>query len=65
MGSGKRGDFSNFLPPKSEIFMPELFTLVPPDAARDTLFEHLPVEVRAETIPTVEALGRVTAAPLR
>jgi molybdopterin molybdotransferase len=45
--------------------MPELFTLVPPDQARDTLFEHLPVEVRAETIPTVEALGRVTAEPLR
>jgi molybdopterin molybdotransferase len=45
--------------------MPELFTLVPPDEARATLFEHLPVAVQAETIPTIEALGRVTAAPLR
>jgi len=41
--------------------MPELFTLVPPDEARARLFEHLPVNVRTETIPTPEALGRVTA----
>jgi len=45
--------------------MPELFTLVPPDEARAILFEHLPVQVQAETVPTVEALGRVTAAPTR
>ncbi len=45
--------------------MPELFTLAPPDEARTTLFEHLPVKVQAETIPTIEALGRVTAAPTR
>jgi molybdopterin molybdotransferase len=44
--------------------MPELFTLVPPDQARATLFEHLPVAVQTEVIPTTEALGRVTAAPL-
>jgi molybdopterin molybdotransferase len=44
--------------------MPELFTLVPPDQARATLFENLPVTVQAEVIPTAEALGRVTAAPL-
>ncbi|MGD9100869.1 MAG: molybdopterin molybdotransferase MoeA [Anaerolineae bacterium] len=44
--------------------MPELFTLVPPDQARATLFEHLPVAVQTEVIPTAEALGRVTAAPL-
>jgi molybdopterin molybdotransferase len=45
--------------------MPELFTLVPPDQARATLFEHLPVVVQAETVPTAEALGRVTACALR
>jgi molybdopterin molybdotransferase len=45
--------------------MPELFTLAPPDEARAILFEHLPVKVQAETIPTIEALGRVTAAPTR
>jgi molybdopterin molybdotransferase len=45
--------------------MPELFTLVPPDEARATLFERLPVSVQAETISTAEALDRVTAAPLR
>lgn len=45
--------------------MPELFTLVPPDEARATLFAHLPVAVQAEMIPTAEALGRVTAAALR
>jgi molybdopterin molybdotransferase len=41
--------------------MPELFTLVPPDEARARLFEHLSVNVRTETIPTADALGRVTA----
>ncbi len=45
--------------------MPELFNLVPPQAARATLFEHLPVEIHPETIPTVDALGRVTAEPTR
>lgn len=45
--------------------MPELFTLVPPDEARATWYAHLPVSVPAETVPTEEALGRVTAAPLR
>jgi molybdopterin molybdotransferase len=45
--------------------MPELFTLVPPDEARATLFEHLPVSVQVETISIAEALGRVTAASLR
>jgi molybdopterin molybdotransferase len=44
--------------------MPELFTLVPPDEARATLFEQLPVTVQKETLPTYEALGRVTAEPL-
>jgi molybdopterin molybdotransferase len=45
--------------------MPELFTLVPPDEARAILFQHLPVSIQAQTISTAEALGRVTAAPLR
>ena len=44
--------------------MPELFTLVPPDEARAKLFDQLPTTVPVETIPTAEALGRVTAAPL-
>lgn len=45
--------------------MPELFTLVPPDEARATFIDNLPVSVQTESISTYEALGRVTAAPLR
>jgi molybdopterin molybdotransferase len=45
--------------------MPELFTLVPPDEARATLYENLPILVQTETIPTEKGIGRVTAAPLR
>lgn len=45
--------------------MPELFTLVPPDEARATLYEHLPISVQTETIPTEQGIGRVTAQPLR
>lgn len=45
--------------------MPELFTLVPPDQARDTLFEKLPVAVQSEVVSTVDALDRVTADALR
>jgi molybdopterin molybdotransferase len=45
--------------------MPELFTLVPPDEARATLFENLPIAVHKESIPTELGLGRVTAASLR
>jgi molybdopterin molybdotransferase len=45
--------------------MPELFNLVPPDEARTTWFENIPITVRVETIPTYEALGRVTAASSR
>jgi molybdopterin molybdotransferase len=48
-----------------EFVMPELFNLVPPDEARATWFASIPFAVRRETIPTSEALGRVTAAPLR
>ncbi len=45
--------------------MPELFTLVPPDEARATFIDNLPVSVQTESISTYQALGRVTAAPLR
>ena len=45
--------------------MPELFNLVPPDEARVTWFASIPFAVQPETMPTSEALGRVTAAPLR
>ena len=45
--------------------MPELFTLVPPDEARATLFENLPISVQTETIPTEDGVGRVTTVPLR
>ena len=45
--------------------MPELFTLLPPDEARVKWYTHLPVSVSKETIPTTDALGRVTAAPLQ
>ncbi|MEW5986645.1 MAG: gephyrin-like molybdotransferase Glp [Chloroflexota bacterium] len=42
--------------------MPEFFNVLPPAAARDLLFQHLPAAVPTETIPTEQALGRVTAA---
>jgi molybdopterin molybdotransferase len=42
--------------------MTEFFNVLPPDEARALLFEHLTTRLPAETIPTVEALGRVTAA---
>ncbi len=45
--------------------MPELFTLVPPDEARTTWFESIPVAVQTETVSTQEALGRVTADSMR
>jgi molybdopterin molybdotransferase len=44
--------------------MPELFTLIPPDQALETLFQNLPVQVQAEVLPAAEALGRVTTEPL-
>jgi molybdopterin molybdotransferase len=42
--------------------MPEFFNVLPPDEARRLLFEHLTRPVAAETVPVLEALGRVTAA---
>jgi molybdopterin molybdotransferase len=44
--------------------MPEFFNVLPPDEARDLLFSHLAGSLPLETIPTEEALGRVTAEPL-
>jgi molybdopterin molybdotransferase len=44
--------------------MPELFTVLPPEDALRLLLDRLPVRVRAESIPTAEALDRVLAGPL-
>ena len=41
--------------------MPEFFNVLPPDDARDLLFSHLTAVLAPETIPTEDALGRVTA----
>jgi molybdopterin molybdotransferase len=40
--------------------MPEFFTVLPPSAALEKLWRHLPSAPRPEMIPTAEALGRVT-----
>jgi molybdopterin molybdotransferase len=44
--------------------MPELFTVQTPQAALRVLFEHLPVDIVAETIPLLDALDRVLAEPV-
>ncbi len=41
--------------------MPEFFNVLPPDEARALLFDYLTSQLPAESIPTVEALGRITA----
>lgn len=41
--------------------MPEFFNVLPPDDARELLFEHLTRVMPAEAAPTAEAVGRVTA----
>jgi molybdopterin molybdotransferase len=41
--------------------MTEFFNVLPPDEARTLLFAHLTRRLPAETIPTVDALGRITA----
>lgn len=42
--------------------MPEFLHLLPPDEARRRLFEHLPPPaLPVETLPTLEALGRILA----
>ncbi len=46
--------------------MPEFLNLLPPEAARERWFAHLPPAAPAvETVSTAEALGRVTAAAVR
>ncbi|MFZ0547144.1 MAG: gephyrin-like molybdotransferase Glp [Candidatus Promineifilaceae bacterium] len=44
--------------------MAEFFNVLPPDEARALLFRHLIPTLPPETIPTEEALGRVTAESL-
>lgn len=39
----------------------EFFNVLPPDAARSLLFQHLPDVLPVETIPVATAVGRVTA----
>ncbi len=41
--------------------MPEFFNVLPPDEARDLLFDHLPTVLPSEKVATTNALGRVTA----
>lgn len=42
--------------------MPEFFNVLPPDAARQLLFERITAVLPAETIRTTDALSRVTTA---
>ncbi len=44
--------------------MPEFFNVLPPEDARDLLFQNLAPLAKDEVIRTVDALGRVTAAPI-
>ncbi|MCI0394179.1 MAG: molybdopterin molybdotransferase MoeA [Chloroflexi bacterium] len=44
--------------------MPEFFNVLPPEEARALLFQHLAADVAGETVPTEQALGRVTAGAL-
>jgi len=44
--------------------MPEFFNVLPPDEARELLFEHLTAVLSPETIPATDALNRVTASPV-
>jgi molybdopterin molybdotransferase len=41
--------------------MPEFFNVLPPDDARDLLFQHITAVLPPEIIATEDALGRVTA----
>ena len=45
--------------------MPEFFNVLTPDDALQVLRQHLAPEIEAETAPTHDALGRVTAEELR
>ena len=44
--------------------MPEFFHVLAPDDAFEVLKKHLSVRVETETVPTLESLGRVTAAEI-
>jgi molybdopterin molybdotransferase len=44
--------------------MSEFFNVLPPDEARQLMFEHLKRPVEAEEVPSEQALGRVTAAAI-
>ncbi len=44
--------------------MPEFFNVLPPDEARQLLFQHLTETLPSETIATTASLGRVTAVPI-
>lgn len=44
--------------------MTEFFNVLPPDEARNLLFEHLAHRMPAETIDTTDGLGRITAAAI-
>jgi molybdopterin molybdotransferase len=41
--------------------MPEFFNVLPPDAARDLLYQHISPLVESESVSTEDATGRVTA----
>ena len=45
--------------------MTEFFNVMPPAQALETLFRRWTVAVQSEMVPTAEALGRVTAGPVR
>lgn len=45
--------------------MPEFFTLIPPEEARRRILEHVKPLGEVETVPTVEAIGRVLAEDVR
>jgi hypothetical protein len=44
--------------------MPEFFNVLPPDQARELLFEQITRVLPAETMATTDALGRITAVPI-
>jgi len=45
--------------------MTEFFNVMPPTQALETLFRRWTVAIQSEMVPTAEALGRVTAGPVR
>ncbi|RMF30962.1 MAG: molybdopterin molybdenumtransferase MoeA [Chloroflexi bacterium] len=45
--------------------MTEFFNVMPPTQALETFFQRWTVAIQSEMVPTAEALGRVTAGPVR